>query len=180
MQSDQVAIRPPYLIAATSQDSAPSAGGISALEERVAALVIEDPARGPKTVPTHASAIPGEGGARTALDTSPREERSPSPLSLRRRKDRAARAARNAAQLQSVDVTASLGHHVSPLSNYRAPKYETPVFFVKCSSSEEMRVDSRKMLALALAYCGEDDEDFYNRVSEAEQELDAFIRENRR
>ncbi|KAJ8677649.1 hypothetical protein QAD02_013436 [Eretmocerus hayati] len=181
-RSDQVAIRPPYLIAATSQDSAPSAGGIPALEERVAALVIEDPARGPKTGPTHASAIPGEGGARAALDTSPREERSPSSLSLRRRKDRAARAARNAAQLQSVDVTAPLGHHfhVSPLSNYRAPKFETPVFSVKCPSSEEMRVDSRKMLALALAYCGEDDENLDNRVSEAEQELDAFIRENRR
>ncbi|KAJ8671359.1 hypothetical protein QAD02_002618 [Eretmocerus hayati] len=61
-RSDQVAIRPPYLIAATSQDSSPSAGGIPALKERVAALVIEDPARGPKTGPTHASAIPGEGG----------------------------------------------------------------------------------------------------------------------
>ncbi|KAJ8667875.1 hypothetical protein QAD02_009538 [Eretmocerus hayati] len=181
-RSDQVANRPPYLIVATSQDSAPSADGISALEERVAALVIEDPARGPKTGPTHAAAVPGEGSARTALDTSPREERSPSSLSLRRRKDRAARAARNAAQLQPVEVIASLDNHLHapPLLNLCAPKFKTPVFFVKYPSSEEMRVDSRRMLALALAYCGEDDEDVDNRVSEAEQQLDAFIRENRR
>ncbi|KAJ8665521.1 hypothetical protein QAD02_007183 [Eretmocerus hayati] len=36
------------------------------------------------------------------------------------------------------------------------------------------------MLAIAMAYCWEDDDDSDNRVSEAEQEVENFIRENRR
>ncbi|KAJ8670466.1 hypothetical protein QAD02_001725 [Eretmocerus hayati] len=185
----------PLLQVAKSRENSSSAEKRKICENSKAALEATVPACAHAEEGADAPATPGVGEHQSGPITEPTNRRCKGPPQGKeqplvhpplRRRCRAERAARSKAHAQAVEVYALLRQRAAIVSGderasaNRAPTFETPVFFVHTPEYATMRIDATRMLALSALYCGADDEDSDNQVSEAEESIERFIRENRR